>query len=128
VQEGRVEAWASPTLNQEVVTTLLEVLLTHEVANAAIEDALARRAEAPLREGLGADLHKSIASAALLEARLTAIEWSQVALLALSGTQVSLLFVSVCPQGFSGEPKSAPRSQCGGAAARGPRCRPPQEH
>jgi hypothetical protein len=87
VQEGNVGAWTSPTLNQEVVATLLEVLLTHESANAAIEDALAHRAEAPLREGVATDLQKSINSAALLEARLTAIEWSQIALIALSGTQ-----------------------------------------
>lgn len=31
---------ASPTLNQEVVATLFEVLLTHESVNAAIDHAL----------------------------------------------------------------------------------------
>lgn len=81
---------ASPTLNQEVVAALLEVLLTHEGANAAIEDALARRQDAPQRELAAPDLQRSIDSAALLEARLTAIEWAQISLIALSGTQVRL--------------------------------------
>ena len=78
----------SPTINQEVVATLLEVLLTHDAATSALSAALAKRHEAPARDLVGADLNTSIASAALLEARLTAVEWTQIALLVLNGTQV----------------------------------------
>jgi hypothetical protein len=63
------------------------VLLTHDAANAALDAALARRGDAPVRDLAAAELPAAIASAALLEARLTAVEWTQIALLALSGTQ-----------------------------------------
>ena len=79
---------ASPTLNQEVVATLFEVLLTHEQVNAAIEHALKSHEQEHVREGEASNLKDCIESAAVLEARLTAVEWSQIALVALQGTQV----------------------------------------
>jgi hypothetical protein len=78
---------ASPTLNQEVVATLFEVLLTHEQVNVAIEHALKSHEQAHVREGEASSLKDCIESAAVLEARLTAVEWSQIALVALQGTQ-----------------------------------------
>lgn len=41
-----------------------------------------------VREGEKDDLKACIESAAVLESRLTAVEWSQIALVALQGTQV----------------------------------------
>lgn len=90
----------SPTINQEVVATLLEVLLTHDDANAALETALAHRGDAPTRDLANSDLSASIASAALLESRLTAVEWTQIALLALNGTQVRLSSALLFPAGL----------------------------
>jgi hypothetical protein len=78
----------SPTVNQEVVATLLEVLLTHEEVNAAIEHALVRRGQLPSSDVESHDLQASIDSAALLEARMMAVEWTQISLLALAGSQV----------------------------------------
>jgi hypothetical protein len=76
-----------------VVATLLEVLLTHDRVNAAIEHALKHRDVPPAQVGDGDDLQTSIESAALLDARLTAVEWAQVSLVALQGTQVSSLIL-----------------------------------
>lgn len=78
----------SPTINQEVVATLLEVLLTHEEVNAAIKHALVRRDQPTQSDVTSQDLQASINSAALLEARLMAVEWTQISLLALAGSQV----------------------------------------
>lgn len=41
-----------------------------------------------VREGEADNLKACIESAAVLESRLTAVEWSQIALVALQGTQV----------------------------------------
>jgi hypothetical protein len=79
---------ASPTLNQEVVASLLEVLLTHEDAAAAV--ALAQRTAdaAPLAAAAGSDIVAAVGAAAVHEARLTAVEWAHIAVVALQGTQV----------------------------------------
>lgn len=79
---------ASPTINQEIVATLMEVLLTHDDANRAIEHALKSHDQIQAQEGEADDLKVCIDSAAVLDSRLTAVEWTQIALVALQGTQV----------------------------------------
>lgn len=66
----------------------MEVLLTHEEANRAIEHALKSHDQIQAQEGEADDLKVCIDSAAVLDSRLTAVEWTQIALVALQGTQV----------------------------------------
>ena len=66
----------------------MEVLLTHDEANRAIEHALKSHDQIQAQEGEADDLKVCIDSAAVLDSRLTAVEWTQIALVALQGTQV----------------------------------------
>lgn len=98
---------SSPTINQELVATLMEVLMTHDDANRAVEHALKSHDQIQAQEGEADDLKVCIDSAAVLDSRLTAVEWTQIALVALQGTQVLFRFTRVssspclheiCPQ------------------------------
>ena len=78
----------SPTLSHELFSSLLETLLAHD-ANAAIQRASKSR-DKSTSTALDdqSQLRTVIEAASLLEARLIAVEWSQIALVALQATQV----------------------------------------
>lgn len=87
----------SPTLSQELVASLLDALLTHD-SNIVITRALkSQDLSTSPNATSNSNLEECIEAASMLEARLVAVEWSQIALVALQGTQVRCFSLSACP-------------------------------
>jgi len=86
--EAGAHGASSPTLAHELFASLLETLLTHDAAAAVDRAARCQHLSTQgVAHGAG-ELRPVIEAAALLEARLVAAEWSQVAQVALQATQV----------------------------------------